>query len=158
MSGGHPLRLEDIHIIGVDPGKVTGLARLFRGKLTTVAVPAIEVRSVIIPWLADTVPAVVGCERFVITTETAKHTAQHHALEVTGVVRSEVERDGRHVILDQNMSDSKRFASRELRVALGWIAHGSGARHCNDAVCQLVRALYLKYPRVFHEIVTPDIV
>ena len=45
-------RLEDVHVIGADPGKTTGLARLYDGVLTTVAVPSRDVSETVEAWLA----------------------------------------------------------------------------------------------------------
>lgn len=149
--------LEDVHVIGSDPGKTTGLARLYKGVLTAVAVPSGEVAETMESWLADMVPAVVGCERFIITQRTARLSRQPEAIEITGVIRSLVERNGRAIMVDQNMSDAKQFIHRDLRVALGWQQSGSLSIHMNDAVCQVGKALYSKYPAAFRKLVDPHI-
>ena len=149
--------LDSVHVIGVDPGKTTGLARLYGGALTAVAVPSSDVDTVVSAWLADIVPAVVGCERFIVTQRTARLSRQPEAIETTGVVRSLVERSDRAVMVDQNMSDAKRFIGKDLRVALGWQQSGRLAVHMNDAVCQVGKALYARYPAAFRELVDPYI-
>ena len=150
-------RLEDVHVIGADPGKTTGLARLYDGVLTTVAVPSRDVSETVEAWLADLVPAVVGCERFIITQRTARLSRQPEAIETTGVIRSLVERSGSAVMIDQNMSDAKRFIHKDLRIALGWQQNGHLAVHRNDAVCQVGKALYARYPAAFRTLVDPHI-
>lgn len=147
--------LESVHVIGVDPGKTTGMARLYGGVLTAVAVPTAEVDGVLSTWLADIVPAVVGCERFIINYRTARFSQQPEALKVSGVVRARVEASDRAVMIDQNMSDAKRFISRELRIALGWQQRGHLAIHMNDAVCQVGKVLYARYPAAFRTLVDP---
>lgn len=149
--------LEDVHVIGSDPGRTTGLARLYKGVLTAVAVPSGDVSEVVEAWLADLIPAVVGCERFIITQRTARLSRQPEAIEITGVIRSLVERNGRAIMVDQNMSDAKRFIHRDLRVALGWQQSGNLSVHMNDAVCQVGKTLYARYPTAFRELVNPHI-
>lgn len=149
--------LEDVHVIGVDPGKTTGMARLYAGILTAVAVPAAEVDRVLSAWLADIIPAVVGCERYIINQRTARLSRQPEAIETTGVVRALVERSDRAVMIDQNMSDAKRFIGKELRAALGWQQRGPLAVHMNDAACQVGKALYARYPAAFRQLVDPYI-
>jgi hypothetical protein len=152
-----PKSWADLHLIGGDPGLTTGLARLLGGELTTCAVPADDVDGIVSGWLHEDIPAAVGCERFVITRNTSRHSSQPHALHVTGVIKKCVTQDGRAVFVAQNMSDAKRLAGRELRSALGWHRTGVDAVHENDAVCHLLYLMARRYPEAFHALVSPHI-
>lgn len=133
------------------------MARLLGGELTTCAIPADDVDDVLSGWLRTGPPAVLGYERFVITRNTSRHSAQPHALHVTGVVKKCVIADGRAQFVAQNMSDAKRLAGRELRVALGWHRIGVNAIHENDAVCQLLYLMARRFPEAFQTLVSPYI-
>lgn len=152
------LQLDQVHIIGADPGKTTGLARLHCGRLTVVAATFDEVEPVVRAWLADEEPAVVAVERFVITRNTAKKTQQLDALKLSGVIEGVVVRDTRHVIVYQNMSDAKKIGQPALLKSLGWKSTGVNATHKNDATSQVIMMLASRYPVAFHQLVTPDIV
>lgn len=163
-------QLSRIHVIGVDPGKMTGLARIHgpTSELTTGSVPAAEVSDILEVWLNSPLDAIIGCERFVITRNTARKTPQHDALEVTGVVRDVVRRSNArggqlrttasHRVVDQNMSDAKKFGSPRLIKALGWWRTGALARHQNDAIAQVLKVLADHHPAWVHRYVTPDII
>lgn len=152
------LRLDQVHVIGADPGKTTGLARLHRGKLKVVAASFDEVEPIIRMWLADEEPAVVAVERFVITRNTAKKTQQLDALKLSGVIESVVVADTRHIISYQNMSDAKKIGHPTLLKSLGWKSTGASATHKNDATAQVIMLLASRYPVAFEQLITPDIV
>lgn len=152
-----PVRLEDIHVIGADPGKITGLARLYHGVLTTRAVPALDTEAAVSAWLAEDPHAVIGCERYVITQRTARLTAQPDAIRVTGVLHSLAESHPDVTVIDQNMSDAKRLISASLRRSLGWQQTGLYAIHRNDAVCQVGKVLASRYRAAFLELVSPHV-
>lgn len=152
-----PLRLEDLHVIGADPGKTTGLGRLYRGVLTTCAVTVPEVESTVARWLEEDSHALIGCERFVINQRTARLTAQPDAIRITGVLHALAQRHAHTVVVDQNMSDAKRLMGPPLRRALGWQQTGHLSRHCNDAVCQIGKVILTRYPKIFHDLVSPHI-
>lgn len=151
-------QLDSIHVIGCDPGKTTGLARWFHGRIESTAVLFADVEPTITTWLADTAPAVIAIERFVITRNTARKTQQTDALKLSGVIENIAVRDGRHVIVYQNMSDAKKIGSPTLLRALGWRKTGRNATHMNDAMSQVVKVLASRFPVAFAELVTPDIV
>jgi hypothetical protein len=152
-----PVRLENVHVIGADPGGTTGLARLYQGTLTTCAVRFAEVSSTLEDWLTQQPDAVIGCERFVVTQRTARLTSQPEAIRLTGVIHAIVEQYPPAVVLDQNMSDAKRLVNAALRKMLGWQQTGRHATHRNDAVCQLGKAMVKAYPRVFYEMISPHV-
>lgn len=145
-------------IIGVDPGKITGLALLNGDTLTCVAASRGQVDDVLRLWLATAVVTDVGIERFVITRNTARKTQQTDALKVSGVVENLVERAGHHRVVYQNMSDAKRLGSPELLRALGWWQTGKHSRHMNDAAAQVFKLLADRHPNWVHLHVTPDII
>lgn len=157
LSPDRPKRYDQLHLIGADPGKITGLARLWCGVLLTVAVPFEEVGPTLRQWLADGPPAVIGCERFVITRETARHSSQPDAIRVAGVVHDCATEDGRVVVVDQGMADAKKLMNIRLRKALGWHRTGPLAIHQNDAVCQIGKVMHRMFPEAFHHLVSPHI-
>jgi len=157
ISSQRPKRFDLLHLIGQDPGKTTGMARLYEGVLTTCAVPAAQVGIVLRSWLDGYPPATIGYERFVITRETARHTSQPDALHVTGVILACAEDDGRAVVVDQNMSDAKKLMNQKLRKALGWHRTGHLAIHQNDAVCQVGKVMHRVFPEAFYDLVSPHI-
>lgn len=152
-----PTRLEDIHVIGVDPGKTTGLARLRNGELTTLAVPALDVRPIVMAWLLEEPGTIIGVERYVITVRTAKLSAQPDALGVTGALESLAHEDPRTRLVKQNMSDAKKLINAKLRRKLGWQQTGHLAIHQNDAVCQAGKVVQSQYPEVFTALVSPHL-
>jgi len=152
------LLLDEIQVIGVDPGKTTGLARLHQNFLETAAVPFEEVDPIVRSWLADTCAAVVAVERFVITRNTAKKTQQTDALKLSGVIENLVVRDTRHVIVYQNMSDAKKLGNPDILRSLRWWRTGKNARHMNDALSQVFMLLARRYPTWVQQNVTPDII
>lgn len=157
LSPDRPKRFDLLHLIGQDPGKTTGMARLYQGVLTTLAVPANEVDVVLRSWLRDSPPATIGYERFVITRDTARHSSQPDALHVSGVIRACAVDDGRAVVVEQNMSDAKKLMNRELRKALGWHRTGRLSIHQNDAVCQVGKVMHHVFPEAFYHLVSPHI-
>lgn len=152
-----PTRLEDIHVIGADPGRTTGAARLHDGVLTTYALTTDQVDPVFRTWLAQDPLAVIGCEKFVVTRRTARLTAQPDAIRQTGVIHAAAASRPGVRVYDQNMSDAKKFGHVSLRGALGWHRTGPTAVHENDAVCQLLKVLYRAYPEAFHILVNPHV-
>jgi hypothetical protein len=133
------------------------MARLYQGKLTTFAVPADQVDRVLRSWLNGHPPAVIGCEKFVVTKETARHSSQPDALRVTGVIHAAARDDGRAYVVDQAMASAKRLMSRQLRMALGWHRTGPLAIHENDAVCQLGKVMQARFPEAFYQLVSPHV-
>lgn len=158
--GGRPFGLlrDNVQVIGADPGKTTGLARLHDGYLETAAVPFEDVDPIVRAWLADTSPGVVAVERFVITRNTAKKTQQTDALKLSGVIENLVVRDPRHIIVYQNMSDAKKIGNPQLLRGLGWWRTGKNARHMNDALSQVIMLIARRYPEWMQTNVTPDII
>lgn len=150
--------LPEVRVIGVDPGKTTGLALLTGSRLTQVAVPFAEVEDTLRLWLASEVITYVGIERFVITRNTARKTQQTDALKVSGVVQNLVERSERHVVVYQNMSDAKRLGNPVMLRKLGWRRTGVNASHMNDAASQVFKLVATRRPDWVHLHVTPDIV
>lgn len=147
-----------VRVIGVDPGKTTGLMLLHDTAVTQVAVAFGEVEDVLRLWLASEVRTVVAIERFVITRNTARKTQQTDALKVSGVVENLVGHADHHEVVYQNMSDAKRLGNPAMLRALGWYIRGRNARHMNDAASQVFKLVATRHPDWIHLHVTPDII
>jgi hypothetical protein len=145
-------------VIGVDPGKLTGLALLHGESLTRVAVPLTQVEDVLRVWLASETLTDVAIERFVITRNTARKTQQLDAIKVSGIVENLVMHIDYHRVVYQNMSDAKRFGNPALMKALGWWETGKHSSHKNDATSQVLKLLADRHPNWIHLHVTPDII
>jgi hypothetical protein len=145
-------------VIGVDPGKLTGLALLHGDSLTRVVAPVPEVEDILRVWLASEVVTDVAIERFVITRNTARKTQQLDAIKVSGIVENLVMHVDHHRVVYQNMSDAKRFGNPQLMRALGWWETGRHSSHKNDATSQVLKLLADRYPDWVHLHVTPDII
>src|SRR5262245_42101030 len=150
---------EHVHVLGCDPGTITGFAFFTCGRLAQHAVGFHEVEDNLRAWLtAYTQPLVVAVERFVITRNTAKKTQQTDALKLSGVVQSVAERHPGVTFTYQNMSDAKKIGQPALLRSLGWWRTGLYATHMNDAAAHVVKALADLRPATFHALMTPDII
>lgn len=148
-----------VRVIGVDPGKTTGLMLLNDDDVVVqVAATFVEVEEVLRLWLSSEIVTIVAVERFVITRNTARKTQQTDALKVSGVVQNLVERSRLHEVVYQNMSDAKKLGSPTMLRALGWYRVGRNARHMNDAASQVFKLVASRYPDWVHLHVTPDII
>ena len=148
-----------VRVIGVDPGKTTGLVYFVDGEIASaVAVALVEVEDVLRLWLATEERVTVAIERFVITARTGKKTQQTDALKVSGIVENLVLRADHHVLVYQNMSDAKKLGSPKIQRALGWRRTGKNAQHMNDATSQVLKALADHHLSAFLQVITPDII
>lgn len=125
------------YVLGVDPGKKTGVA-LF-DLLTETMVNGWEVLDDRLGFLleetiAEYHPAVVS-EAFVINTATVRNTQAHWSLEGIGIARYLSKKHGVHFEV-QAQSSAKRFATNERLHALGWYVPGKG--HLADAQRQVL--------------------
>lgn len=137
-------------IVGVDPGKKTG-----------VAVWDIKTASFIAQWEADPPTytdwvigylqqsqpgsVLVACERFVISggTATMGRTDENWSIELIGWTRHAARR-GAQVFVLQSVGDAKKFSSNDRLREAGWYPKGKG--HAADATRHaiLARANVLK--------------
>lgn len=81
--------------------------------------------------------ATVVVERFTVTTQTAKHSAQPHALRVTGALEYLAHRDGQDFdATSQPPAAAMKLADNDVLRGLGWYRRGE--EHANDALRHVV--------------------
>ncbi len=150
-------------VIGVDPGKSTGIAAIRSGRLELVQqVPPDRVAGVIIEYLAyvdstsieqDTI---IAYERFVTGPLTGARSAQPDALHLVGMLQLIAERF-RCRLVSYGPDVTKRFASNALLKRLGMYVHPADvgradANDANDAVRLALVALASKHARLYHSL------
>lgn len=134
-------------ILGVDPGKMTGLALYEVASNRLVAWESTNDDA--LDWCrqrlestpSDVQRILVACELFVVTVETAKKATgdEMWSIEAAGVLRHLCRWTGHTYDGTQTASAAKRFASnRDLR-SVGWYVTG-GKGHHNDAIRHVVLA------------------
>lgn len=137
-----------LFVVGVDPGLSTGLA-VIRGDGWRVhgeqGPPSILDDFMIRFHFLTRHEVLVGCEPFVVTTETAKHSAQTAALEVIGVVKQLCRMNGWPLYL-QPPSVTKPTVPNALLTDLGLRLRGrdvgsDDADDANDATRQALTVL-----------------
>lgn len=139
-------------IIGIDPGKTTGIAVYFRGEiLLTTEVPAAEVadyvREIISRYNDDIIVDIVT-ERYVISAETGKRSQQPDALYVIGELRALTHSWWLTGFYLQNPADAKKCASNRILRQLGWFVKGDFP-HANDALRHVALRLLTRHPDVY---------
>ncbi|MCW2763864.1 MAG: hypothetical protein JWR85_4065 [Marmoricola sp.] len=117
--------MTDLHgwVLGIDPGKVTGLAlyNINTGAMTTEEEP--DGRAVVMEkWIEAFGPA-VAVEAFVITAQTHKNSAAPWSLWGIGVARHLAHKYGVPFTI-QGQSASKNFSTDKKLKALGWYVRG----------------------------------
>lgn len=127
---GHP-------IIAIDPGLMTGVAVLRPDGTVQAGEDTWQRASEIIETCIKTWHPLVVCESFVITEQTAKHTAAPWSLEGIGVARYLAAREGVEFAL-QLPVEAKKFSTNARLKAQGWYITTPGG-HTNDGL----RHLYL---------------
>lgn len=142
-------------IIGVDPGKRTGVACYVTGHGLPyrAELAAEDATDKVAEWLTsrifDGTHVVIAIERFQIGTATTKKSRQYDAL----FVRGQLQRLARNLHLNVrhvNQSDSKRVARDTLLKKLGW--HHESV-HVNDAERIVLTALARERPTEFAEVI-----
>jgi hypothetical protein len=137
-------------IIGVDPGKETGVA-VYDMAMHTFLQHWSAPSAAFVDWLyqffvtwcaSDTV--LIACERFDISPGTAKlgRTAVNWSIEQAGVCRHLARRHGQGFVL-QDRATPKHMAPDALLKQVGW--HKPGPDHVNDATRHVVLALARQY-------------
>lgn len=141
-------------IVGVDPGKVTGIAMFVRtlraGDLIHAEeVPAAQAGTFLRQWTAGIhdKEMIWAVEKYVMLPSRAK-TAQPDALTVTGVVQG-LAVGSRYV--EQMAGPVKRLASDRVLKKLGWWQPTPDG-HANDAKRQIVFAMAQYYPSSYAEL------
>jgi len=127
----------DLHgILAVDPGKMTGWARLTNGEFDSGECSMEE----FLTWIKTTIIEIglrphIVCEDFIYTPQTSKKSRQTWSTESIGVLRFIAREYGCGFTL-QSPSDAKSFASNTKLKGLGWWNIGKG--HANDAARHLL--------------------
>lgn len=138
-----------ILVVGVDPGKATGIAvwdrqqsKFLQREEMGPEDTADWIHDLAVCWPAGTILFVV--ERFIITSGTAKvgREEEHWSMELIGWTRHTARRSGHHLLL-QSAADGKKFAKdASLRAAGTWV---KGKGHANDATRHVHLALAATY-------------
>lgn len=150
-------------IIGVDPGKVTGIkVYAHRENRITLGHDQVE-RDNIARYLSNMIrdwSSVVGgdnvhiaVEKFVITKRTAAVSPQADALEITGMVKGFAATGGLggHITVHQIMKGNLKFANDEMLRLVGWYVPGK--RHANDAARQAFALLKIIDPPHWNDLI-----
>lgn len=144
-------------IIGVDPGKMTGLAWLIDGVFLSVDLPALDACNKVSQLLQsrDGRSAILAIERYNITAQTIKLTRQYDALETIGVCRWLAHIHGVQFIL-QAASTAQRCGNRDVLRTLGWWKPGGD--HLNKAAAQVALAYQTTSPLEFTRRLEPGMI
>lgn len=156
------MKSENLYIIGVDPGLVTGIAIFARGWAFSVQteIPAAEVDSYLREHCRITREAhhavarddpyfIFAVERYVVGGNTVKMTRQPEAQQVTGVVQAIAAELGGTFTL-QNAADAKKMGSRKALFNVPGFLHVG--RHAQDAASQAYLALSRFAPDVIDKL------
>ena len=134
-----------LYVIGVDPGKQTGVAIYGNGRFNMGDdMPASEVGLFVDAYITElraqdpTCRIVMACERFNIGGSTLKMTRQADATEVTGKMRDVAKKHGITLIV-QNAADAKKMGAPVILRSIGWWTPRK--RHANDAAAHALLAL-----------------
>lgn len=142
-----------LKIIGVDPGKMTGVALLEGTHFQSWELPALDAVSFIKGHIIESRHIEVVCERFVIGANTVKKTRQADATEIGGTLR--------HFCGDypgacyslQMASDAKKAGNHTTLRAFGWFTPGKN--HANDAAAHVAMRLLRLNPVRFYDMLHP---
>lgn len=139
-------------IVGVDPGKVTGIAIWWSGDPGSPVyrreVPAVDVASDLREVLRTFErPTLIACERFIKATGGRPQTAQPDADRVIGAVRSLADELVVRCVY-QSPGPAKRVAPDRLLRQLGWYTRTPDG-HANDACRHVLLALATFHVEVF---------
>lgn len=136
-------------IIGVDPGKVTGLAWLIDDVFMSSEYSSMNACTTIdslIRVYGEQDAVIIAVERYNITQQTTKLTRQYDALEVIGVCRWIACLHDAQFLL-QSASGAQRCGNRDVLRTLGWWKPGGD--HLNKAAAQVALAYQKIYPHEF---------
>jgi hypothetical protein len=135
------------YILGVDPGKKTGVALLDLLLETCIGWELVDpdYGFKMEELISEYRPAVVG-ENFIINAATVKNTQAPWSLEQLGIAKFLAAKYGCH-FEKQAQSSAKRFSTNERLHALGWYTPGRG--HLADAQRQVL--LYITKHGWWHD-------
>ena len=138
----------NILIIGVDPGKTTGLAWLDNKTFYSTDYNALSACDKIFELITTyDGKVIVAVEPYNITRQTIKFTRQYDALEVIGTCKWMSYKYGAEFIL-QAASAAQPAGNVDLLKQLGWWV--SSKDHCNKAASQVVLAYQRVFPTRIH--------
>lgn len=124
------------YVVAIDPGKMTGWARLSDTRFESGQLPWYDAmyfihETLLQGWAKMT----IICEDFIYTSATAKKTRQTWSTEGVGVLRFLAQRYGQEFVL-QSPSSAKSFSTNDKLRKLGWYTPGQD--HANDAARHLL--------------------
>lgn len=134
-----------LYVIGVDPGKQTGVAIYGNGRfIMGDDMPASEVGLFVDAYIMELRSQdpdsriVMACERFNVGGSTLKMTRQADATEVTGKMRDIAKKHGITLVI-QNAADAKKMGAPVILRSIGWWTPRK--RHANDAAAHALLML-----------------
>lgn len=146
-------------ILGIDPGKTTGLAvwpatepsdEFPHGEVISSEVADhVEVFTAILKLLNGRKPDIIACEKFTAAPGATKLTHQPHAPWVIGVIGDTAKKFGSTLVF-QSPGPAKRLAPNKLLRRLGWYEDGD---HRDDAKRHILLALATRDPDRFAKII-----
>jgi hypothetical protein len=144
-------------LIGVDPGKMTGVYVYFEdGVRDASQYPreeiALHLADSLRRWAASYGPhnLHIAVEKYIITPNTAKLSQQTDALEVTGMVKG-IAQVNRITDVRQYLKSNLKYAGDGMLADIGW--YPMGLRHAADAARQTFALLREVDPPVWSKIV-----
>ena len=123
------------YVVAIDPGKVTGWARLLDGVFASGELPCYQALHWIYESLKQGIKPILVCEDFIFTHETLKKSRQMWSTESIGVLRFLAEEFDLHLHLQP--PSQKSFSSDDKLRMLGWYKPSPGG-HQNDAARHLL--------------------
>jgi hypothetical protein len=149
---------DSLWIIGVDPGKVTGLVLYHGCKIIEKASLSVDATP---PWVARRLDAIeerdpnakvfLGIERYNIGGNTVKMSRQPDALDVTGRLRNVARGRDNVAVRIFNASDAKALGSPKTLRRIGWWTPGH--LHMSDAAAQALITLATVRPSEFELVI-----
>jgi len=137
-KGGVTSTVSDLTLIGIDPGKMTGVAMWDASEGGTPHVMQLEVDP-FFSWVNTTLLTGkkydIICEAFVISQRTVKGSSQTWSLEHIGLLKWASWRMG-HMFTLQQASAAKKFSTNDRLKEFGW--YTPGMDHANDACRHLL--------------------
>lgn len=143
------------YVIGVDPGKQTGIAfwsetkeEFLRFNAYTAVDAVHRLWDALDTYTRHQCSVTLVCERYTIQPRTLKNTRQYDALEVTGALRHKCSRLG---------IDFVQYGPSDAKHALILIEHllpRGTSTHAKDAACQVAQFLKNNRPDVVRRMVT----
>lgn len=146
-------------VIGVDPGKITGLASYSweivpnqdnqLDSFDASCVPATAIIGRIRDLSRIMKITHIFCEPYIIGQRTTRMTQQTHAMEIIGALKVFCAEEINAKFVPQQQSISKIFGNKDRLKQFGWYTSNDSENHANDAASQVLLGLAAHYPRLF---------